>query len=205
MRWLTQDPLGFKESLNRYRFNKNNPNRYIDPDGRYAYPAFVLIVEFFTMTFGPATATTAACTITATEVAAVATVAVAGSVVASKSYQMYTENRDDAIAQGILDEEKDLINNGVPSTQNPVKLKPTTGRKAGNDNECVTGPPRDKNNDYNYIPDPGAEGHAHTTLGTQSGRFEEYLQGATFDDNGEFTWRTDCTDHGRPKDHVNPH
>lgn len=79
MRWLTQDPLGFTESLNRYRFNRNNPNRYIDSDGRFAcaYPAFMFVVEFFSIAFGPTAATTA-CTITATEVAATATVVLAG-------------------------------------------------------------------------------------------------------------------------------
>jgi len=54
------------------------------------------------------------------------------------------------------------------------------------------------------LPDPAAEGSAHTTLGTREGRRGAYTQGATFDDEGNFTGRTDVTDHGR-NDHFKPH
>lgn len=54
------------------------------------------------------------------------------------------------------------------------------------------------------MPDPAAEGNPHTTLGLQKSRKEDYIQGATFDENGKFIGRTDATDHGR-SDHVKPH
>ena len=63
--------------------------------------------------------------------------------------------------------------------------------------------PRAENGDY--LPDPDAEG-AHTTLGEREGsNGESYGQGASFDEDGNFTGRTDLTDHGRPSNHSNPH
>ena len=77
------------------------------------------------------------------------------------------------------------------------------GKRAGKDNKIKGGPPRDQGTG-NYVPDPAAEGVEHTTLGTMEGRLETYIQGATFDNKGEFKRRTDVTDHGR-KDHPKPH
>lgn len=54
--------------------------------------------------------------------------------------------------------------------------------------------PRDKSG--NYLPDPAAEGRAHTVLGTREGRAGSYTQGATFDNNGIFKGVTDVTTHG---------
>lgn len=64
------------------------------------------------------------------------------------------------------------------------------------------GPPRDPKTG-NYLPHPDAVG-PHTTLGTRSGRNGDYTKGATFDGKGNFTGRTDVTNHGRG-DHANPH
>ncbi|WP_039377782.1 RHS repeat-associated core domain-containing protein, partial [Parachlamydia acanthamoebae] len=36
-RWLTTDPAGFTDGMNLYSYVKNNPFRYIDPDGRFAF------------------------------------------------------------------------------------------------------------------------------------------------------------------------
>ena len=42
-RWLTQDPVGFADSLNLYQYVWNNPLRYYDPDGRFAFAIPILI------------------------------------------------------------------------------------------------------------------------------------------------------------------
>ena len=86
-----------------------------------------------------------------------------------------------------------------------TQAKPKKGRKSGYDNKIKGGPPRDQNT-ANYLPDIAAEGSSHTTLGIEKGRkVGLYVQGATFDANGEFKGRTDVTDHGRPQNHHNPH
>jgi RHS repeat-associated protein len=46
MRWLTTDPIGFKDGLNLYRFLRNNPYCYRDPDGRYAIVVEIVIISF---------------------------------------------------------------------------------------------------------------------------------------------------------------
>ncbi|WP_068468622.1 RHS repeat domain-containing protein [Candidatus Protochlamydia phocaeensis] len=37
MRWQTADPIGFEDRLNLYHYVHNNPFRYQDPDGQYAF------------------------------------------------------------------------------------------------------------------------------------------------------------------------
>ena len=51
MRWQTTDPLRFKEGLNLYRYVRNNPFCYKDPDGQFAIAA-PIIVPIIEGTFG---------------------------------------------------------------------------------------------------------------------------------------------------------
>ncbi|WP_068468618.1 RHS repeat-associated core domain-containing protein [Candidatus Protochlamydia phocaeensis] len=37
MRWQTADPIGFEDGLNLYQYVHNNPFRYQDPDGQFAF------------------------------------------------------------------------------------------------------------------------------------------------------------------------
>jgi hypothetical protein len=77
------------------------------------------------------------------------------------------------------------------------------GRRAGKKNARKSTLPRDESG--NYLPDPQARG-AHTVLGKRKGQNgETYTQGATFDDAGNFTGRTDVTSHPPRTDHPNPH
>lgn len=78
------------------------------------------------------------------------------------------------------------------------KTKPGKGKY----NKPKGSVPRADNGDY--LPDPTAVG-PHTLLGTTKGRKGTYVQGSSFDAKGKFRGRTDCTDHGRPKEHTNPH
>jgi hypothetical protein len=47
MRWLTTDPLGFKDGLNLYAYVHNHPFYYKDPDGQFAF-----VLPFVIGTFG---------------------------------------------------------------------------------------------------------------------------------------------------------
>jgi RHS repeat-associated protein len=67
MRWLTPDR--FKDGLNLYNYVRNNPFRYIDPDGRFA-----IVIPLFTIGFG---IEFTFATVTVATVAASATYAVA--------------------------------------------------------------------------------------------------------------------------------
>lgn len=90
-----------------------------------------------------------------------------------------------------------------------AKPSDVSGSEAGTKCDRLTdfpkgGPPREEGSG-NYKPDPQAEG-PHTTLGTREGTDgRPYTQGAIFDGNGNFTGRTDVSDHGSPWLHVNPH
>lgn len=50
-RWMTLDPLGFINHRNLYQYNFNNPFRYYDPNGTFAFaiPIFLPVIE---ITFG---------------------------------------------------------------------------------------------------------------------------------------------------------
>lgn len=54
MRWQTADPLGFKDGLNLYTYVHNHPFYYQDPDGQFAIPLLIPLVEFtFGLALGP--------------------------------------------------------------------------------------------------------------------------------------------------------
>ena len=55
------------------------------------------------------------------------------------------------------------------------------------------------------VPDPEAAGTSHTQLGTRKGRNGSYPQSREFDEQDRPVWTIDHTDHGRPKDHTDPH
>lgn len=45
-RWITTDPAGFIDGMNLYSYVKNNPFRYIDPDGRFAFAIPLITLAF---------------------------------------------------------------------------------------------------------------------------------------------------------------
>jgi hypothetical protein len=56
------------------------------------------------------------------------------------------------------------------------------------------------------LPDPEAEHAPHTQLGIKrSKRSPPYPQAREFDENGKHLRDIDFTDHGRPREHTNPH
>ncbi|MFG3349365.1 RHS repeat-associated core domain-containing protein [Streptomyces sp. NPDC048018] len=76
---------------------------------------------------------------------------------------------------------------------------------------CNTGPrgfparslPRNKHGEP--VGDPAADGYPHTVLGQKKGRRETYAQAREFDAEGKPVKDVDFTDHGRPRDHDDPH
>ena len=57
-RWFTPDPAGFVDGYNLYLYLHNNPYRYFDPDGRFAFA-----LPLFTLIFGAAEVSAAIFTI----------------------------------------------------------------------------------------------------------------------------------------------
>ncbi|MFI0434241.1 MAG: RHS repeat domain-containing protein [Parachlamydiaceae bacterium] len=180
MRWQTTDPLGFEDGLNLYCYVHNNPFCYKDPDGRFAFA-----IPFIVRAFGAEGVVIFGMTIEA----------IIGTTIGTTVGL--------AVYEGLkwADNTYNQVGKEAGQTQEEVDK----GKRKGKDNEIQGGPPRDPCNP-NYLPDPTAEG-PHTTLGIQQGRKGSYIQGATFDEKGEFKGRTDVTDvtdHGRG-DHPNPH
>ncbi len=84
-----------------------------------------------------------------------------------------------------------------------LKLKPGKGRSGRQGSYAPNRKlPRDKHG--NPLPDSEATG-AHTQIGTKKGRNGNYTQGREFDANGKPVKDVDFTDHGRTKNHTNPH
>jgi hypothetical protein len=111
------------------------------------------------------------------------------------SYQLLSHM--DIVMNEANEENEQEINEG--SIANDVRK----GKRKGKDNAIKGGPLRDSKTG-NYLPVSNAERTAHTTIGIRMGREGPYTQGATFNDKGEFTKRTDVTNHGR-NDHHQPH
>jgi len=89
---------------------------------------------------------------------------------------------------------------GAPASTSQAGTVSTSATQAKNTPRSNL--PRDKAG--NYLPHPEAQG-PHTVTGTRIGTDGvPYTQGATFDEKGNFTGRTDVTDHNRG-DHVDPH
>lgn len=81
MRWLTPDPIGFEDGLNLYTYNRNNPFKFRDPDGK----AVFLFALPITLAFGVGELVV---TVTAVEVLCAAVAAVAGYVVYNTTQEL---------------------------------------------------------------------------------------------------------------------
>lgn len=80
------------------------------------------------------------------------------------------------------------------------------GRSSGGGPRPIADRPLPRSKGGEPAPDPEAEGVAHTQLGKSEGRkVGEYPSAREFDDKGKPVRDIDFTDHGRPKEHTNPH
>lgn len=89
--WMTPDPLEDVDGPNYYRYLKNNPLYYVDPDGRWVLPAIyaagTAVVEFFTVTWGGSAAVaTAGATIGTTTAAATTASTVVVSTITAEAF-----------------------------------------------------------------------------------------------------------------------
>ena len=119
MRWQTTDPLRFKEGLNLYRYVRNNPFCYKDPDGQFAIAA-PIIVPIIEGTFGKVVIISLLPHIGPVLLGAAAGVAI---YYAYHQYNVYHQNQIDASAEPAVeleDENAKAKDKGKP----PVRTKP---------------------------------------------------------------------------------
>ncbi|MEI8124540.1 MAG: RHS repeat-associated core domain-containing protein [Parachlamydiaceae bacterium] len=181
-RWITTDPAGFIDTMNLYAYVRNNPFRYIDPDGRH--PA-LLIVFALEIAFD--------CTITFMTVEAIAGTVI-GALIGIGVYQINTA----------LEENKNVgtaTESAGEGASEDAEAKEKKRRKPSD----VYAPPRPlPMTKPGGIPIPDTDA-PHTQLGTKNGSKGSYPQAREFDANGKPVRTIDFTDHGRPHNHTNPH
>ena len=180
-RWITTDPAGFIDRMNLYGYVKNNPYRYTDPNGLFAFP-LIFLPAVFEISF--------AGIVSWISVEAIID-AVVGATVGIGIYQ---------IDKAINNDGSDIAFNNEAIVE---EVETEKGKRKGSDNKTKGGPPRDPKT-QDYLPDLAAEGNCHTTFETRNGKSAPYTQGATFDAKGKFSERIDVTNHGR-SDHSCPH
>jgi RHS repeat-associated protein len=179
MRWQTPDPLGFEDGLNLYTFVHNNPLRYYDPDGQFAWVfAAPIVIPLFEVTFGVGVLTVSTPTLIFIGKAVCVGVGVAAISYAVNRIDKEYEHR---CLQEKLDEED---------------------RKK--DEEMGFAPDRPLPQTQHGVHIPDAD-DAHTQLGIGEGRNGRYRQAREFDKNGKPVRDIDFTDHGRAHNHTNPH
>ena len=175
-RWLTTDPLGAVDHSNLYQYVFNNPYRYQDPNGESIGGYLLGLGE---MVLGGA-------------------LIVTGGVLEIATFGGYTIGCGVQIGAGIA-----LIGDGLGRTvieAQDIKM-PNISWK----NTDVYVPDRPLPRDpRTKEPVPEADG-AYTQLGTKDGTKGKYPQAREFDAQGKPVKDIDFTDHGRPKNHPNPH
>ena len=179
-RFLSVDPIVTDANTGKgfglYTYAEHNPYGRIDPDGRTSLTALGV--------FGILVIGSAICDSCKKELAK-GIAAIAQSI-----------NGSGGAAQGPISSQ----NSADKDDKSSGEAKP--GKRAGNNNEPRGTLPRGPGGEYKPLTD--AEG-PHTVLGEREGsNGEDYTQGATFDDKGNFQGRTDVTNHGRG-DHEKPH
>jgi len=179
-RWLTKDPEGFRDSDNLYLYLHNNPYRYFDPDGRFAFA-----LPLITFIFGAAELSATVITIVQ-----ICEAAIFASAIFYGGKYAYQKSETDALG-GVQTE----IEDAPEVDEEDIGYVPidSAGKKIPL--------PRDENGrDLPSVDVP------HSQIGWQyKGRKGEYKQTKEWGKNGVPIKRTDWTDHGRPQNHENPH
>lgn len=96
-RWLTTDPAGFVDGSNLYLFLRNNPFRYVDPDGQFVFAIALPIIEF---SFGAA----GIAAFTVPTIATVATTALCYGIYQGVCY--YNQRMNSTSHENVLEEER---------------------------------------------------------------------------------------------------
>jgi RHS repeat-associated protein len=175
-RWITIDPAGFKDSFNLYQYVLNNPFRYVDPNGENLL-GFLCGVG---------------------QILAGGAIMASGVAFEIATFGGYTFALGFHESAGI-----GLMMSGLATTTyhaQDIKF-PNISWK----NTDVYVPDRPLPRDpRTKEPVPEAD-VAHTELGTKDGTKGKYPQAREFDAQGKPVKDIDFTDHGRPKNHPNPH
>ncbi|MCB1119551.1 MAG: RHS repeat-associated core domain-containing protein, partial [Chlamydiia bacterium] len=155
IRWLTTDPIGFKDGLNLYRYVRNNPYSYRDPDGR-----FVFVIPLVVGTFGASGIVISGATI--------GTIAgtIAGTCLAIGVYQGI-KSIDHQLDRGPKepDEKENPTNGKPPRVPIPPKIPHENKKSAGSlqvPKEGVTNAAKSSGRNR-FVPDANASG-AHTVF-----------------------------------------
>ncbi|MDX8430654.1 MAG: RHS repeat-associated core domain-containing protein [Candidatus Algichlamydia australiensis] len=182
-RFLTPDPAGYTDSYNTYAYLLNRPFYYQDPTGKWLI-AIPLGIE-------------AAAVIKAVICSAAVAIAAWG---ANEAVD-YVNNRIDGAPA--TPKRQEYLSDGWISVEVPPELY--DDYRIHKESSDVYAPDRDLPRDPR-TKEPKPESDApHTQLGTKEGRKGKYPQAREFDINGKPVRDIDFTDHGRSKDHSNPH
>ncbi len=200
-RWITPDPLDFEDGYNLYRFVKNNPYRYLDKDGQFAF----VIPLVFTFELGasitaislPTIYTAMAATAAAATYCGIKTIDqkygtnIAGSLFQQGTYVLNTEQ---TIELPTKEEDK---------TEKKPKYSIKTNEKGQSTVEGVYAPDRELPQTKFGVKIPDSD-TPHTQLGKQQGSKGVYVKAREFGYDGSWVRDGDFTDHGR-RDHPCPH
>lgn len=200
-RWLTLDPIGPVDHSNLYQYVFNNPFTYYDPNGEslggyllglgeialgFTCIATAGVLEFATLggyTIGFALQVETGVALIA---GGIATTSYHGQDLSFTSKFTPTDQAQEYLTDGLLI---------IPAPEGAGNLSCSRDIYAPDRPLPLT-------EDGVFIPDTDAP---HTQLGTKKGRKGKYPQAREFDGDGNPIRDIDFTDHGRPKNHPNPH
>ncbi len=174
-RWLTTDPVGFVDSLNLYQYVLNNPFRYCDPRGDSLGGHLLGLGEIL----------------------------LGGAIMAGGFALEVVTVGGFTVGLGVTTNTgAALMGLGLATTtQHAHDIKvPHISWK----NTEVYAPDRPLPITEDGIPLPETDA-PHTELGTRDGSKGKYPQAREFDKHGKPVRDIDFTDHGYPKNHLNPH
>ncbi|MBN9378090.1 MAG: hypothetical protein BGO14_01240 [Chlamydiales bacterium 38-26] len=112
MRWLTPDPIGFEDGMNLYRFVRNNPLKFYDPDG-------TLIIVPVLIAFGFGEITISVVTVKMV----LATAATLAASVAVHKAQKWIDERHSSRMSTVAEEEE-LKKKKEHKNKEPVRTRP---------------------------------------------------------------------------------
>jgi RHS repeat-associated protein len=209
-RWLTPDPLDFHESYNLYRYVKNNPHRYLDKDGRFA---FVIPLALFSFDLGVSITAIALPTLYTAMAATAATATYCGIKAIDQKYGTNIAGslfqHGNCVLNSETLQETDIADS--PKETDSDKKKKQKYEITHNENDQknlsdVYAPDRPLPLDVhgNWAPESK---DPHTILGVREGGKGKYVKAIEFGDDGELVKQIHFTDHGQPNrpGHFVPH